>query len=97
MGGTWPKWFVLKGVDLLSDATCKVADGINLEATECVSDHGKAMCKDINGQCITHRDGYYSMSALCMILGVVIWVAFIIPRARKLQALPISVWRVKME
>jgi PAT family acetyl-CoA transporter-like MFS transporter 1 len=43
MGGTWPKWFVLKGksllysledkfsflctgVDLLSDATCKVAD-----------------------------------------------------------------------
>ncbi|KAG5636560.1 hypothetical protein H0H81_007612 [Sphagnurus paluster] len=97
MGGTWPKWFVLKGVDLLSDATCQVAEDISVEATECVSDHGKALCKDINGVCITHRDGYYSMSALCMVLGVVILVTFIIPKARKLQALPISVWRVKME
>ncbi|KAG6866243.1 hypothetical protein C0991_006830 [Blastosporella zonata] len=97
MGGTWPKWFVLKGVDLLSDATCKVAEGIDVKATECVSDHGKAMCKDINGDCITHRDGYYAMSALCMILGMILLVAFIIPKARKLQALPISVWRVKME
>ncbi|KAG6857611.1 hypothetical protein H0H87_010179 [Tephrocybe sp. NHM501043] len=85
MGGTWPKWFVLKGVDLLSDATCMVAEGIDVKATECVSDHGKAMCKDINGVCIAHRDGYYAMSALCMILGVVLLVAFIIPRARKLQ------------
>lgn len=99
MGGTWPKWFVLKGVDLLSDATCVVADGgldINVKATECVSEHGKAMCKDINGECIAISDGYYSISALCMVLGVILLVAFIIPKARKLQALPISVWRVKM-
>ncbi|KAG6837899.1 hypothetical protein H0H93_013052 [Arthromyces matolae] len=85
MGGTWPKWFVLKGVDLLSDATCKVAEGIDIKATECVSDHGKALCKDINGVCITHRDGYYTMSALCMILGVILLVAFIVPKALKLQ------------
>ncbi|KAG6812057.1 hypothetical protein H0H92_004588 [Tricholoma furcatifolium] len=70
MGGTWPKWFVLKGVDLLSDATCKVAEGIDIKATECVSDHGKAMCKDINGVCITHRDGYYAMSALSLPIAV---------------------------
>ncbi|KAF8061016.1 acetyl-coenzyme A transporter 1-domain-containing protein [Lyophyllum atratum] len=97
MGGTWPKWFVLKGVDLLTDATCQVAEGITLQTTECVSDHGKATCKDLNGECITRRDGYYAMSALCMVVGVVLLVTFIIPRARKLQALPISVWRVKME
>ncbi|GLB36522.1 putative acetyl-coenzyme A transporter 1 [Lyophyllum shimeji] len=97
MGGTWPKWFVLKGVDLLTDATCQVADGIHLQTTECVSDHGKAMCKDINGVCITRRDGYYAMSAICMILGVLVLIGFIIPRALKLQALPTSVWRIKME
>ncbi|RDB29639.1 hypothetical protein Hypma_015130 [Hypsizygus marmoreus] len=100
MGGTWPKWFVLKGVDLLSDATCEVANAgldIAIKATECVSDHGKAMCKDINGVCITKRDGYYVISAFCMILGVILLVGFIVPKALKLQALPISVWRVKME
>lgn len=43
------------------------------------------MCKDINGVCITHRDGYYAMSALCMILGVILLVGFIIPKALKLQ------------
>jgi len=99
MGGTWPKWFVLKGVDLLSDATCVVADGsldIKVKATECVSEHGKAMCKDINGKCITISDGYYSISGLCMVVGVIILVTFVIPRALKLQALPISVWRVKL-
>ncbi|KAF9458749.1 acetyl-coenzyme A transporter 1-domain-containing protein [Collybia nuda] len=100
MGGTWPKWFVLKGVDLLSDATCKVADAgldIAVEATECVSDHGKATCKDVGGVCITRRDGYYLVSGLCMVVGVILLLTFIIPKARKLQALPISVWRVKME
>lgn len=100
MGGTWPKWFVLKGVDLLSDATCKVADvgvDIAIQATECVSDHGKAMCDDIQGVCITKRDGYYLISGLCMGLGILILVTFIFPKARKLQALPVSVWRVKME
>jgi PAT family acetyl-CoA transporter-like MFS transporter 1 len=54
-------------------------------ATECVSEHGKAMCKDINGDCITTRDGYYLISGLCMILGLILVVGFIIPRALKLQ------------
>jgi hypothetical protein len=54
-------------------------------ATECVSDHGKATCKDINGVCITKRDGYYLISGLCMTLGVVLLITFIIPKARKLQ------------
>ena len=55
------------------------------EATECVSDHGKATCKDIHGECITHSDGYYLVSGVCMSLGLLILVIFIIPKARKLQ------------
>ncbi|KAL0950664.1 hypothetical protein HGRIS_007449 [Hohenbuehelia grisea] len=101
MGGTWPKWFVLKGVDLFSVATCKVqeATGAQLEikALECVSEHGKTACKDLNGECVTERDGYYIVSAMCMIFGAFFLVAFIIPTARKLQALPTSRWRVKMQ
>ena len=121
MGGTWPKWFILKGmqlnaigkktfltiglgIDLFSIATCKVPNAAvvvpgmspfisflvysyrGLLATECVSDHGKAVCKDINGICVTERDGYYIVSAICLAFGVIFLVAFIIPTARKLQS-----------
>lgn len=43
------------------------------------------MCRDIGGECVTERDGYYMVSALCMTFGVVLLVTFIIPNARKLQ------------
>ncbi|KAH9486676.1 putative membrane protein [Psilocybe cubensis] len=98
MGGTWPKWFVLKGIDIFSVATCKVPQvEIDVKATECVSDHGKAACKGIGGTCVEETDGYYMVSAICLLFGVIFLVAFIIPTARKLQKLPISVWRVKMQ
>jgi len=120
MGGTWPKWFVLKGwcyflsstvsdvtafsgIDLFSVATCKVPDAAiavkgedafflsifvtnhNASVTECVSDHGKALCKDINGICVTETDGYYIVCGICLAFGVIFLVAFILPTARKLQ------------
>jgi hypothetical protein len=97
MGGTWPKWFILKGIDLFSVATCKVSNAaVIVPATECVSEHGKAHCKDIEGTCVSERDGYYIVCAICLAFGVIFLVAFIIPTARKLQRLPTSVWRIKM-
>jgi hypothetical protein len=57
----------------------------SLPAAECVSDQGKARCSDIGGICITERDGYFITTGLCLTLGVVALVAFIIPTARKLQ------------
>jgi len=98
LGGTWPRYFVLKGVDYFSVATCKVKDGseLILKAAECVSDHGKKTCADINGECITERDGYYYVSAICLALGVVSVLFYIIPTARRLQALPPARWRVNL-
>lgn len=97
MGGTWPKWFILKGIDFFSIATCEVPNiAVIVPTTECVSDHGKAHCKDINGICVTERDGYYILSTICLAFGVIFLVGFIIPTARKLQSLPTSAWRIKM-
>ncbi|KAF8746264.1 hypothetical protein AX14_000062 [Amanita brunnescens Koide BX004] len=99
MGGTWPKWFVLKGVDLFSEATCHVSGPLGelaIKATECVSEHGKAQCHELNGKCVTERDGYYIVSGICMAFGVAFLLGYIIPTARRLQTLPTSVWRVKM-
>ena len=65
-------------------------------ATECVSEHGKARCHELNGKCVTERDGYYIVSGICMAFGVAFLLGYIIPTARRLQTLPTSVWRVKM-
>jgi len=97
LGGTWPKYFVLKAVDLFSIATCEVSEAgssLAVKAAECVSEQGKARCSSIGGTCITERDGYYITTGLCLGLGVSVLVAFIIPTARKLQALPIAKWRI---
>ncbi|KAJ7630499.1 acetyl-coenzyme A transporter 1-domain-containing protein [Roridomyces roridus] len=99
MGGTWPKWFILKGVDLFSVATCQVKEASSqlvTKAAECVSEQGKEACTALKGECVTETDGYYIVSAICMLFGVVFLVLYIMPTVRKLQELPTSAWRVKM-
>ncbi|KAJ6574665.1 MFS general substrate transporter [Mycena capillaripes] len=116
LGGTWPKYFVLKGkkiyfllcihvyspnlgVDLLTVAHCQVKQAgseLVVKAAECVSEQGKTACSDVDGKCVTETDGYYMVSALCMLFGVVFLFLYIMPTARKLQALPTSAWRIKM-
>ncbi|KAK4703787.1 hypothetical protein P7C70_g2426, partial [Phenoliferia sp. Uapishka_3] len=98
LGGTWPRFFVLKGVDYFSIATCKIKEeGLDLTvvARECVSDHGKAACAELGGQCETLQDGYYWTSSLCIIAGAIALLFFVQPAARRLQSLPLSAWRVK--
>jgi Acetyl-coenzyme A transporter 1 len=56
-----------------------------LLAFECVSEHGKTLCKSMGGQCIIERDGYYWISGVCVTFGLIFLVGFIIPTARKLQ------------
>lgn len=36
------------------------------------------------------RDGYYIVSGICLVLGVIALVAFILPAARKLQGVFLS-------
>lgn len=121
LGGTWPKWFILKGssrnetlcdysysceqgsIFLLSlpasflrrplNSLLKVCPSLfsslhrltTLAAGECVSEHGKTLCKEAHGQCIIHTDGYYIISVICLVFGVIFLVAFTIPAARRLQ------------
>ncbi|KAH9850660.1 MFS general substrate transporter [Lenzites betulinus] len=95
LGGTWPRYFVLKGVDLFSVATCQIKDSeLSVKAHECVSEHGKSACTEIGGECVTEQDGYYIVSAICLGFGVLSVLFFLIPTAKKLQAVPVSKWRI---
>ncbi|TFK57682.1 hypothetical protein OE88DRAFT_1619970 [Heliocybe sulcata] len=104
LGGTWPRYFVLKGVDMFTVATCRVQEAgeeLALKGTfhftaECVSEQGKARCADVGGECITEQDGYYLVSAICIVFGVLFFVFYIAPTARRLQALPVARWRVAL-
>jgi PAT family acetyl-CoA transporter-like MFS transporter 1 len=96
LGGTWPRYFVLKGVDHFSRATCQLKD-VSVPAAECVSDHGKAACGALGGTCVTEADGYYAVSAICLALGALSVLTFIVPTARRLEALPLTKWRVSMK
>ncbi|KIM33814.1 hypothetical protein M408DRAFT_325408 [Serendipita vermifera MAFF 305830] len=97
MGGTWPGFFVLRGVDMFTVAHCEVKDKLTqsmLKVHECVSEVGKHECTTLKGQCVVERDGYYVVSCICIVVGVTIWLAFVRPTAMKLQVLPFSKWRV---
>ncbi|KAH9925007.1 MFS general substrate transporter [Epithele typhae] len=97
LGDTWPRFFVLRGVDLFTIATCSLpeaAPGLSVEARECVSEQGKAACREASGQCVIEQDGFYIVSGFCLIFGVVSVLFFIMPTVRKLQAIPASKWRI---
>ena len=63
---------------------------IHFPVPECVSEPGKKACAEMGGDCVTERDGYYYVSSLCVALGVVSLVFYIIPTARRLQ----GVWSI---
>jgi PAT family acetyl-CoA transporter-like MFS transporter 1 len=96
LGGTWPRFFVLKGVDYFTVATCEVPSALGtndkaskliVEVAECVSDHGKEACAAVGGACVTLQDGYYTVSAICVALGAVSVLLFIVPTAKRLEGM----------
>ncbi|KAI0730258.1 acetyl-coenzyme A transporter 1-domain-containing protein [Fomitopsis betulina] len=98
LGLMWPRYFVLKGVDLFTVATCSVPSMTTLEnmpPASCVTRAAKGLCTAAGGTCTVERDGYYVMSAICIGAGFILLVFFMIPTARRLQTIPPKEWRVR--
>ncbi|KDQ14932.1 hypothetical protein BOTBODRAFT_109510 [Botryobasidium botryosum FD-172 SS1] len=97
LGGTWPTFPVLRAVDALTIATCHIQEAgseLVVSASECATESGKSACKDLGGTCVIERDGYYAVSIICVTIGAVLFASFILPTARRLQAVPLAKWRV---
>ncbi|MCJ1308207.1 hypothetical protein MMC25_001860 [Agyrium rufum] len=104
LGGTFPRFFILKLVDFFTKATCKPpskphADITNpiTSAFSCALEAEKHRCIEGGGTCVLERDGYYVTNVVCVIIGVISFVTFIRPKAKALQALPLRAWRVAPE
>ncbi|RWQ99040.1 acetyl-coenzyme A transporter 1-domain-containing protein [Paecilomyces variotii] len=104
LGGTFPKFFILKLVDTLTSATCippstapspdKLKGPLVTTPFSCVLEADKHRCLDGGGSCHVARDGYYITNILCVIIGAVTFWSFIKPAALKLQSLPLRAWRL---
>jgi PAT family acetyl-CoA transporter-like MFS transporter 1 len=105
LGGTFPRFFILKLVDAFTVATCTppVTPPADLKGTlitspfSCVLEAEKHRCIDGGGSCVITQDGYYLTNVICVIIGVVTFYGFIKPAALKLQSLPLRAWRIAGE
>ncbi|KAJ6157592.1 Major facilitator superfamily domain general substrate transporter [Penicillium chermesinum] len=104
LGGTFPRFFILKLVDLFTQATCipptvappsdQLKDTLVTSPFSCALEPEKNRCVNGGGICEISRDGYYITNILCVLVGTITFVWFIKPAADKLQALPLRAWRL---
>ncbi|KAI4126918.1 MAG: hypothetical protein LQ338_003495 [Usnochroma carphineum] len=102
LGGTFPRYFILKLVDYFTVAICHPPSsppndlkGELVNSTfSCALETQKHRCLDGGGTCDISRDGYYITNVICVIIGIVTFWGYIRPAALKLQALPLRAWRL---
>ncbi|KAF4549292.1 Acetyl-coenzyme A transporter-like protein [Elsinoe fawcettii] len=102
LGGTFPRYFVLKFVDMFTAATCTppsiprkdLKGELVTQAFSCALESEKHRCVDGGGSCNITRDGYYIVNILCIAIGVVTFWGYIKPTVNKLQSLPLRAWRI---
>lgn len=100
LGGTFPRFFVLRMVDAFTVATClpssmtKSAAAADQSPFSCAVQADKERCHAAGRVCEMQRDGYHTVNILCVLIGVVTFVLFIRPRVLQLQALPLRAWRL---
>ncbi len=103
LGGTFPRYFVLRLVDAFTSATClpgaaETTAGLKgplvTEPFSCAVQAEKERCINGGGVCELQRDGYYIVNILCVLVGTATFVLFIRPQVLRLQALPLKAWRL---
>ena len=104
LGGTFPRFFVLKAVDLFTQATCSppslppktdlLKGPLITHPFSCALEHEKHRCLNGGGVCNVTTDGYYIVNILCILIGVLTFWGFIKPAVMRIQALPLRAWRL---
>ncbi|CAJ2503455.1 Uu.00g108490.m01.CDS01 [Anthostomella pinea] len=107
LGGTFPKYFVLRLVDSFTQATChpppEKLSGTALQALNgplvtstfsCTVQAERERCVNGGGTCETLHDGYYIVNVLCVIVGVLTFTLYIRKKVLVLQSLPMRAWRL---
>jgi PAT family acetyl-CoA transporter-like MFS transporter 1 len=104
LGGTFPRFFVLKAVDMFTAATClppttpvkpDLLKGAPVtQPFSCTGEADKHRCRDGGGIYNVTTDGYYIVNILCIVVGVATFWGYIKPAVMKIQSLPPRAWRI---
>ncbi|KAI1103209.1 MFS general substrate transporter [Jackrogersella minutella] len=104
LGGTFPKYFVLRLVDAFTQATCvppttkldtsALRGPLVTEAFSCAVQAERERCEHGGGTCETIHDGFYIVNILCVLVGLLTFTLFIRKKVLILQALPLRAWRL---
>ncbi|KAJ4147567.1 hypothetical protein LMH87_002079 [Akanthomyces muscarius] len=103
LGGTFPRYFVLRLVDYFTVATChpgkhtssaKLKGPLVTEEFSCAIQAEKERCQNGGGICEMTHDGFYWVNILCVLFGAATFFWYIKPKVRQLQALPLRAWRL---
>ncbi|ORY67378.1 acetyl-CoA transporter 1 [Pseudomassariella vexata] len=104
LGGTFPRFFVLRLVDYFTQATCHPPAG-NVDSSllkgplvttpySCAIQVDKERCLNGGGTCEVIHDGYYIVNVFCVIVGLLTFTMYIRPKVLHLQSLPLKAWRL---
>lgn len=106
LGGTFPRFFILKLVDYFTIADCipptdltgfKASNPDSSPVTgpfSCAIEADKQRCTKGGGTCEIKRDGFYWTNVICVILGALTFWLYIQKNAMRLQRLPLRAWRL---
>lgn len=111
LGGTFPRYFVLRLVDSFTQATCHPPSASKLEkldtsllkgplvteAFSCAMQAESERCVHGGGSCEIIHDGYYIVNILCIIVGVLTFFMYIQKKVMALQSLPLRAWRLNTQ
>lgn len=103
LGGTFPRYFVLRLVDAFTAATCEPGKSgstsqlkgqLVTEPFSCALQAEKERCINGGGTCNMTRDGFYVVNILCVMFGAATFFWYIQPKVLHLQSLPMRAWRL---
>ncbi|KAI6089090.1 MFS general substrate transporter [Hypoxylon rubiginosum] len=104
LGGTFPRYFVLRLVDAFTSATCNppttkldsstLRGPLVTQAFSCAVQAEKERCEHGGGTCETLHDGFYIVNVLCVVVGLLTFFLYIRKKVLILQSLPLRAWRL---
>ena len=88
LGGNWPSTFVMWAVPYVTWSTC---EGGSNDGISCSKSEGD-QCLSGGGVCDVSVDGFYVISAICFIVGIV-WLLWNTSKIRNLQLVDADRWK----
>lgn len=98
-GGTWPRIIIMYIVNWFTLYRCQDGSFIRGTPDQCpvIVDRNTVSTATATATAVLYRDGYYIANGLCIILGIIIYIAVVRPNAQRLQQLPLSSWRCRVD